>query len=399
VYCSKHANGDYSVAPVFDDDSGNILFSKIAHTWKDGRCVFCGASEETYERGDELETHANQFIHTEKPEEIFKMKFDVIVGNPPYQMSTGGSGVQATPIYNKFILQAKKMTPRYLSMIVPARWFSGGFGLDSFRDEMLNDKRIREIHDYPEADDCFSGVQIKGGICYFLWDRDNVGNCKVVTHRGNSTSNPEIRPLLEKDCAVFIRYNEAVDILHKVWRISGENTETMESIASSQRPFGLPTNFSGNNKQKDGDVIIYGNKGIEYCSTNLITKNVEFIDKIKVLIPRAGSGSDSFPHSILGKPFIAKENTACTETYIVIGPFVSIEICSNVISYIKTRFFRFLVMLVKPTQDALRKVYALVPLQDFSEPWTDEKLYAKYGLTQEEIAFIESMIRPMEVGG
>jgi site-specific DNA-methyltransferase (adenine-specific) len=333
VYCSKHAAGKYSVCDIFDDDSGNIQFERVEHSWKDGKCVFCGANQENYDRGGELETHAYQFIHTETPEEIFNMKFDVIVGNPPYQISTGGSGVQATPIYNKFILQSKKMTPRFLSMIVPARWFSGGFGLDSFRDEMLHDNRVREIHDYPEASDCFSGVQIKGGICYFLWDRDNPGKCKVITHKRDNTGKPEIRPLLEENCDVFIRYNEAVDILHKVWNVSGRDSVTMESIASSQRPFGLPTNFIGNKKQKDGNVVIYGNKGIEYCSRNEILKNHGLIDKIKIFIPRAGSGSDSFPHQILGKPFLVEANTACTETYIVIGPFSSKKEGHNVISY------------------------------------------------------------------
>ena len=395
VYCSKYPNSKYSITP-FDNVSGNIRFKRMPHEWARGKCEFCGASKSEYDRGEGLETHAYEFIHTDKPEEILNMKFDVIIGNPPYQLSTGGSGVQATPIYNKFILQAKKLKPKYLSMIVPARWFSGGFGLDSFRDEMLHDTSIRVIHDYPEASDCFSGVQIKGGVCYFLWDRDNKGDCTVYTHRGDKVGVPETRPLLEKNCSTFIRYNEAVDILHKVWKF---DEKTMDSLVSSQRPFGLPTNFRGNKTYKKGDVIVYGNKGIEYCSRSQIDKNADLIDCYKVLIPRAGSGSDSFPHPILGKPFAVEYNTACTETYVVIGPFDTIDVCKNVISYITTKFFRFLVMLMKPTQDALRKVYSFVPIQDFSKPWTDEELYEKYGITEDEIAFIDSMIRPMELNG
>lgn len=324
------------------------------------------------------------------------MKFDVIIGNPPYQLSTGGSGVQAVPLYNKFIHQAKKLEPRYLTMIVPARWFAGGFGLDSFRDEMLNDRRLRVIHDYLEATDVFPGVQIKGGVCYFLWDRDNPGDCTVVTHHGNNVGEPATRPLLEEGSDIFIRYNEAIPILRKVREDAGE---TMEQFVSSQRPFGLPTNFHGHKGKSPTDVLLYENGGIGYIDRGLITKGHEYIDKYKVFISRAGSGSDSFPHTILGKPFIGGLNSASTETYLAIGPYDSEEQCANLISYIRTRFFRFLVLLKKPTQDALRKVYSFVPVQNFNEPWDDEKLYKKYGLTDDEIAFIESMIRPMELNG
>ncbi|MDT3698102.1 MAG: Eco57I restriction-modification methylase domain-containing protein [Thermincola sp.] len=395
VYCSKYPNGKYSIA-LFDDAEGNIRFKKIKHRWTSDKCGYCGASKSEYDRDEALETHAYELIHTTRPEEIFNMKFDVIIGNPPYQLSTGGSGVQATPIYNKFIQQAKKLNPRYLSMIVPARWFSGGFGLDAFRNEMLNDQSLRIIHDYPVADDCFSGVQIKGGVCYFLWDRDNKGDCTVYTHRGDAVGKPETRPLLENNCDTFIRYNEAVDILHKVRKY---NEPTMDTLVSSQRPFGLPTSFVGQSKQRPEDIIVYGNKGTSYYPRNLIEKLQEMIDEYKVFIPAAGSGSDNFPHPILGKPFFGDKKTACSETYVVIGAFRNKTECENVISYISTRFFRFLVMLKKPTQHALKKVYSLVPIQDFSEPWTDEKLYAKYGITEDEIKFIESMIRPMDLGG
>ena len=198
VYCSKYPNSVYSVSR-FDDAEGNIRYKRIPHRWKNGKCVFCGAAQSQYDRDEMLETHAYELIHTTKPEDIFKMKFDVIISNPPYQLSTGGSGVQAIPIYNRFINQAKKLLPRYISMIVPARWYAGGFGLDAFRDEMLHDQAIRQIHDYPEASDCFSGVQIKGGVCYFLWDRDHKGDCTVVTHRDGKIMRSESRPLLEKD--------------------------------------------------------------------------------------------------------------------------------------------------------------------------------------------------------
>lgn len=395
LYCSKYANGKYSIVTSFGDENGNINFERIEHKWFNNKCIFCGASQAEYDRSEELETHAYKFIHTNKPKEMYKMKFDVIIGNPPYQLSTGGSGVQATPLYNKFISQAKKLNPRFLSMIVPARWYSGGFGLDSFRDEMIKDRRLRQIVDYPEATDAFSGVQIKGGVMYFLWDRDNPGDVKVSTFRQDRIVSTATRPLLEHGSETFIRYNEAINILHKIWKHS---EPTFESLVSQQKPFGFSTTFKGRNKKvSDNEVIVYGSKGTGYVSHMEITTNKELVDKYKVLIPRAGSGSDKFPHSILGKPFVPPLRSASTETYVAIGPFGSNDEAKNVQSYISTRFFRFLVMLMKPTQDALRKVYSLVPIQDFAEDWTDQKLYEKYDINEEEIAFIESMIRPMEL--
>ncbi|MBS1770494.1 MAG: Eco57I restriction-modification methylase domain-containing protein [Acidobacteria bacterium] len=392
VYCSKHANGKYSIT-AFDNEQGNIIFERTDHKWKNKKCEFCGASQGEYDRSGDLETHAYQLIHTNEPEKIFNMKFDVIIGNPPYQLGTGGSGVQATPLYNRFVERSREMSPRFLTMIVPARWFSGGFGLDAFRDGMLRDNRLRIIHDYPEAADVFPGVQIKGGVCYFLWDRDNSGLCSVTTHRNDSRGLTVARPLLEKGLEFFVRYNEAVEILHKVRR---SEDRSFEALVSSQKPFDLATTFRGARNPSRTSLKVYQNGGIGYIDRESIEKNTHLIDVYKVLIPRAGSGSDKFPHAILGKPFIGEPGSVCSETYLAIGPLKNEAECRNVISYIRTRFFRFLVMLRKPTQDALRKVYSLVPTKDFSKPWTDEELFREYGLTEQEVLFIESMVRPAD---
>lgn len=396
VYCSKTANGKYSICETFNDEQGNIHYERMQHTWQNGKCTYCSASQEVYDREDALETYAYNFIHTDKPEKIFNMKFDVIVGNPPYQMSDGGgrdSG--AISLYHKFIEQAKKLNPRYLSMIVPARWYSGGKGLDEFRDEMLKDKRLAQIHDFPETSDCFPGLNIRGGVCYFLWDREHKGDCTITNYKNGTILSTSKRPLLEPKSDVFVRYNEAINILRKVKKF---NEKTFDETVSARKPFGLDSNFSGFKKSKTDkhNILLYrfGDNG--FVSEEQVIKNKHWVKEIKILVSKASPGGDSYPHQIISKPIVADKMSCSTETYLVIGIYKNKKIAENVAKYMHTRFFRFMMSLIKNTQNISRGVFAFVPIQDFNEEWTDEKLFAKYGITESEIEFIDTLIRPME---
>ena len=392
VYCSKYPNSEFSVSH-FDTAEGNIRYKRIPHTWKDGRCLYCGASQKEYDRGEALETHAYEFIHTITPEKLFDMKFDVIIGNPPYQLSDGGNGASAKPIYHLFVEQAKKLKPRYLSMIIPARWYAGGKGLDIFRNSMLTDDRLRIIHDFVDASDCFTGVEIKGGVCYFLWDRDYHGDCTICSHSGNKIVSEMKRPLLENNCDTFIRYNDAIQILHKIRQFS---EKTFDNLVSPRKPFGLATDFRNYAKNKDmiHSLKIYAQKDTGYISPNQIEKNKEWINLWKVYIPEA-IGSGNMETDVV-KPLLGEPNTVCSETYVVVNPTNEKQIAENIISYINTKFFHFLLGLKKITQHTTSKTYSFIPIQNFTKSLTDKDLYDKYNLSDEEINFIESMIRFVE---
>ncbi|MFN4006461.1 MAG: Eco57I restriction-modification methylase domain-containing protein [Chitinophagaceae bacterium] len=419
VYCSKTANGKYSICETFDNEQGNIRYERMQHTrhpstGSGGKCTYCGASQEVYDRGEDAETYAYNFIHTENPEKIFNMKFDVIIGNPPYQLNDGGNQSSAVPIYHKFIQQAKKLNPKYLSMIIPSRWFSGGRGLDDFRDEMLNDNRIRVIHDFTSSSDCFPGVEIKGGVCYFLWERDSTGICSVYEHNGAEVTISK-RPLLEQGAETFIRHSKAISILKKVQE---KKEKSFSEILQGGRFFGFHTSVKWKNKtqgsiqtadgkstfpiqstQSEGfNVKVYIAHGFCWIEKSNIVKSQEFVNQFKVIIPRSGNPGST----ILGKPKISEPNSCSSNTYVVATlPLTNNQenYANNVVSYLHSKFLRFLVYLKTSTQDVPPKAYFFVPMQDFAEPWTDEKLYKKYGLTEEEIAFIESMIRPMSEAG
>lgn len=408
LYCSKTANGKYSVCEAFDKLEGNIRFGRVEHAWENGRCRYCGANKENYERGDELESHAYTFIHIDKPEELFNMKFDVIIGNPPYQLDTGGFGRQAKPIYQLFVQQAKKLKPRFLTMIIPSRWFAGGMGLDEFRESMLSDSRLRSIDDYLCASDAFPGVGLKGGVCYFLWDRDNPGLCRVTTHFKDRPVSTISRPLLENGVDIFIRFNEGLSILKKVIAVEMGNSKSLNlpeakkfmNLVSSIGAFGLDSTFRGKEHKSENELKVYRNGGVGYVARSKITKERSVFDKWKVFIGRAAPGTgnrDTYPHRIISTPFIGEPGSISSWTYMYIGPFDTKNQAESVLSYLACRLTRFLILLHKPSQDTTRKVYSFVPVQKWNQQWTDEDLYAKYALSPSEIAFIESIVRPMTV--
>ncbi len=434
VYCSKFANGPHSIGKSFTTAAGNIWFETLEHTWvggtewvltaddhgnqiekyTNGKCKYCGASQKTFDRGEGLETHAYAFTHTHNIKariaELFgdDMQFDVIVGNPPYQLNTEGFGTQARPIYQQFVQEAKALNPRFLCMIVPSRWFSGGMGLDEFRESMLTDDRVRSIDDYLTASDVFPGVGLKGGVCYFLWDRDHPGPCRVTTYYKDEPPSTVTRPLLEEGADVFIRFNEGLSILKKVLAVESGSSESLAlpeakkfmKLVSSIGAFGLDSTFRGKDKKSGDDLKVYRNGGVGYVARSEITKEQNVFDKWKVFIGRAAPGTgnrDTYPHRIISTPFIGEPGSISSWTYMYIGPFDSKAEAESVLSYLSCRLTRLLILLHKPSQDTTRKVYSFVPTQDWTGQWTDEDLYAKYGLSADEIAFIEKLVRPMDL--
>lgn len=423
VYCSKFANGPHSIAKSFTTEAGNIWFERMEHTWLDGtakgtikgRCKYCRASRRTLDRGEGLETHAYAFIHTDdikaRVAELFgdDMQFDVIIGNPPYQLADGGgTGTSAIPIYNRFVDQAKTLNPRLLTMVIPSRWFTGGKGLDEFRESMLKDNRLRSIDDYVIASDVFPAVALKGGVCFFLWERDNPGPCRVTTYFKDEAPSTATRPLLEEGADVFIRFNEGLSILKKVVAVESGAANSLPlpdakrfgRLVSSRRPFGLSSTFRGTSAKGADDVVVYQSGGKGYMSRDSVESGTSLIDKWKVYVGFAAPGTgnkDTYPHKIISTPFLGEPASVSSETYLCIGPFDSKDEAESVLSYLSCRLTRFLILLHKPSHNTTRKVYTFVPTQKWTKQWTDEDLYEKYGITDDEVAFIETVVRPMEL--
>ncbi|NMW32748.1 restriction endonuclease [Altererythrobacter sp. RZ02] len=405
LYCSKNATGEHSVAKSFDDDAGNVWFERTKHKWEKERCKFCGAPKSLFDRELEFENYAYAFIHSSKIDAhldaLFggKMQFDVVIGNPPYQMTGGAGGSSDSSIYHLFVEQAFNLQPRFVSMVIPSRWMAGGRGLAGFREQMLSGGHVRGLTDYTDSAAAFPGVQIKGGICFFLWDRDQAGPCNLTRISDGIETEQKSRDLGEFD--VFVREERALEILKKVLK---KEEDSILSLVSGDTPYGIATNFKNwNEKKKSGSIPLHlinrGKRSIGFVRRDLIKKNATSIDRWKVLVPEAYGAGESFPHQILGKEIVASPPAVCTQSYLVVSPFKTKEEAESFASYYRTRLFRFLVSLRKITQHALRSTYSWVPLQAWDQVWTDEKLYQKYEIDQDEIAYIESMIRPMEASG
>lgn len=416
VYCSKFANGPHSIAKSFTTEDGNIWFERTEHTWGGGKrefrsdpltseevivytnrkCIYCEANEDSYARGDDLETHAYAFIHTDdikaRMAELFgdNMQFDVIIGNPPYQLSDRGYGTSAAPIYQMFVERALELDPRFAVFVTPSRWFAGGKGLDGYRKRMLSDHRLHDIVDYPKLYEAFPGVKIRGGVSYFLWDRDYEGPCTIQTMWDGQPVGEKVSRYLDT-YDVLVRRNEAVPILDKV-RSAAE--PTLDSRVSSRKPFGLPTNFHGKPSPTmlKNPTELFGSRKVTWLERAEIPFNDPWIDHWKVLMTAVQGTSAAVETKFLSKPIIAGPGTACTETYLVAGKFDAEEEAVRYAAYLRTRFVRFLVSLRKSTQHATRDVYAFVPDVPLDRDWTDALLYERYGLTVDEIAFIESQV-------
>lgn len=425
IYCSKDTTSKHSVAPSFTDPDGNIWFGRTEHDWAErkrerrvdplragevvvevegtGKCRWCPATESAYARGNDLETHAYALIHTDDPKGLVAdlfgdgMQFDVVVGNPPYQLreENSGEGQSASPIYQKFVAAAQALDPRYLVMVTPTRWIAGGKGLDEYRTKMLSDHRLRSLTDFADPSEVFPGVNIRGGVSYFLWDRSYDGQCRVTTVKGGETVTAD-RSLDEFD--VFVRDQRAAEILRKV-RAKGD--QSFGLLVSARNPFGLSTNFYDvHEKVRRGDLTIQYIKGrkraVGFMDPTGVAKNRAAIKSWKVFVAKAGTDGSATPDSVLTKPIIGEPDAICTDSFL----YVSAEsgaAARSIVAFYSTRFFRFLVSLRKITQDASRDTYSWVPVQPWDRAWTDDDLYAKYGLTEAEAAYIASVIRPMDL--
>lgn len=393
VYCSKYPNSAYSVSH-FDNVQGNVRYKRIQHRWQNGRCTFCGASQSEYDREDGLETHAYEWIHVTKPEDIWGMKFDVIISNPPYQLSDGGNGKSAKPIYHHFVNMAKKMEPRYIIMIIPSRWFSGGKGLDEFRKTMLSDNRIRTLVDYENFKDVFPSIDLAGGACYFLWNRDHRGDCKVINYSKDNII-AEDRKLDEYE--TFIRQNQAVNIVRKV---TLKTKRFLSERVSPRKPFGLPTNYIP--KENGIPCWFIQRIGKQYANENDVDDSQGYLNKWKLLVPKAPiAGQTDFSKPIGfyygGNTIIAKPGECCTESFIIAGAFDTKEEVVSYKSYIFTKTVRFLLLQTVVSQDVTRKNFCFIPdLGTYCGIYTDNDLRKMWNISNEEWKIIDNKISTVD---
>lgn len=397
LYCSKWANSDKSVVKL-STRQGNLLYQRVEHEFFRGRCSECFAGEIQHGGGPETENYAYALLHQEGRrwmEKEIGLNFDIVVGNPPYQMDSDGSN-RTLPLYNLFVNHAMALGPKHVLMIIPSRWMAGGLGLSEFRDQMLQDRRIRQLVDFPNAKEVFPGVEIKGGVSYFHWQADHFGTCLSTVVRGDEVVGPYERVLSEFD--VFVRDQRALSILRKV--LAKENP-SITKILSVDKEFGWTSNFRDFEKTEvpDSVPIYYNEKGNRlqgWISRKDVTKSAQMIDTWKVMVPKAGSdGGQKLPDIVLGTPFIASSPSVCTQTYLFFVLKSELE-AKNVEKFVRTKFFRFLVSLRKISQDATRSTYTWVPMLDFAKTWTDKELTSEFALEPHEIELINNFVKEMD---
>jgi site-specific DNA-methyltransferase (adenine-specific) len=426
LYCSKKANGKNSVTKKFTSESGNIWFEPIAHTWSkgtirelttdesgneveryvDGKCSYCGASKRDFDRAEGLELHAYGLIHTKDPKkwvgEIFgdHVQFDVIIGNPPYQLSTGGGSrtEQAKPLYNLFISQAQKLQPKYLSMVIPARWFSGGFGLDKFRAKMMADSKLQLIVDFPDGREVFGNNAPAGGVMYFLRNESYSGQCLFSSVSGGVVGLASLRNLDEHE--TIIRDNDDRALVSV---IRNKTNDTFVKRVSPVSPFGLKraARGAGSSQGMNKPVALWSTAGCEWIERDVVTKTVSAIDSWKVLLSatsseHAGQADKQGMKRVFSKIEVLKPPAVLTHSYLMIGPFDSELIAMNAKAFLKTKFVRHLVSMVALTQQISRSSFAYVPDVDLNVEWLDEGLYQHFELSQEQIDRIEKQIKTIE---
>lgn len=389
VYCSRHAASEYSVIRM-DSDDGNIPFVRAEHEFKKGHCAICGAPEDL-ERGPDRENYAYAFIHGVYPtKEMKDMKFDVIVGNPPYQIDSAGN-TRTKPIYQLFVEKAIEMDPRYVVMITPSRWFAGGLGLDEFRQRMLTGRKLRYLTDYVDSTDCFPGVDIQAGVSYFLWDREHSGPCGVRAANSEGVSEPTVRDLAEFD--LLIRENLAVPIIEKAL---SKGEEVLSKKVSSTLPFGMRSNVLGRSRPFTNSLGLHGrNRSLSWVDASMVTANDQWIDRYKTVVPAAYGERGAGPYFVIGKPFTIPPGHVCTMTYVVVGVHDTEQQARHQEAYLRTRFVRFLIGQRKISQHLTSERFGFVPDLPMDREWTEADLYERYGLTGQEIAFIESQVKEM----
>lgn len=409
LYCSKNANSKYSISR-FNTEFGNIMFVDVKHTFKNGKCIYCGASESEYgeeKRGNALESHAYQFIHDEDIIEEFDMKFDVIIGNPPYQLSIagGGSSDRAIPVYNKFVEQAVKLNPRFISMIIPSKWMVGGFGLKGFREYMCDRTDIKELVDYEDSAFCFPGLHIDSGVCYFLIDKSYKGDVKYTFIDKSNTISTNIRKLKNDYFSYIIRDYEIYNILEKV-----KKYDKFSAIVSTLNPYGIPTfifnepdrmpELRMSEKEFKNSLKVYGVKGIKGGAKrqtgfikNILDKDIN-LKTYKILFSATYStGAINY-----SEPIIASPNEVCTATFLKIGDFDNLKKLKNCLSYMDTNLFKFLLFYGKGTMHVTKDTFGLIPLLDFDKGWNNEKVFSEFNFNKQDIEYINNFIASRKNG-